>query len=354
MRKTNLFSDMERTPIESIQWDNIVQLIEEGKCVLCVGTEAYRGETQSVYAEVLGETLAQFSPTDAEAFEQEELLYFKHGDTQNDAYLQIARFYKEKHPITQPLLEKLMEIDFHLVINLSPDVWLKHIWESYEAQGVATQFAFYDKQKGTIGKIEQEPSRSNPVLYNLFGSVERSESLVFTHEDIFSYIFSMQEKGLPHNVKIAIKEARCFLFVGVQLDHWYIKILLQMLEFLNSKAIKYASALREPVNERFYKNLARFRFIEAQTAWVERLHEEAGKENLLRKVGKEMEKKTQKVELENMIDKADFFSFFKRMKELDIEDTTLSTLRKVFETEVQKTDVHFADRLKTYILGLNI
>ena len=340
---------MNRITIEAIDWDFIKQSIKSEKCVLCIGTEAYRGAEKSIYQEAL-EKIAQKYPNDSELYTEEALLYFKEPNIKTRAYTNIASLYQEAALTSQPLLEKLAEIDFHLMINLSPDVFLKKLFEKYAEKGLETQFDYY--QTGQSVTEIKKPTSEKPLLYNLFGSVENSKSLVFTHEDIFEFIFSILHTHEIHaNLKNAIQEAECFLFIGGQLDHWYIKTLLQLLNFLDKDAVKYASALQQSINERFYYQIARLEFIEDQQALVDKLYDECKEADLLRKFGAEA-RVSHKKELLELLDTIDYPAFFAKIEELKIESMEMSTFKMAFIKG--RIDINFEERLRVYVQSLDI
>ena len=342
---------MSRIRLEEIDWEFITQAIRQGKCVLCLGTEAYRGTEKALYHEALAKVAQRF-PQDSELYKQEDLLYFKEANIKTRAYNNIATLYKETALTSQPLLEKLAEIDFHLIINLSPDVFLKRVFEGYTEKGLETQFDFYQAKK-TVADIKK-PTRQKPLLYNFFGSVEQNESLVFTHEDIFAFMVSiLKTHELHDNLKSAIQEAECFLFVGAQLDHWYIKTLLQLLNFLNAKAVKYASPLKEDINEKFYYQTTRLEFIDenAQETWLHVLYEKCKEAHLLRDLDN-AGKVSHKKELLEMLQNIDYAGFFAKLEELKIESIDISTFKMAFIKG--RIDINFEERLYTYIQSLDI
>jgi hypothetical protein len=340
---------MSRVSLESVDWEFIKQSIENQKCILCIGTDAYKGTQKSVYQEVLDKIVQRF-PQDSELYAEEELLFFREPTIRTRAYATVSNLYEEAQAIPQPILDKLVQIDFHLIINLSPDTYLQHIFERYNVQGLETQFDFY--QMGQPVADLKKPSKERPLVYNLFGSAEHSKSLVFTHDDIFEFIFSiLRTHELHNNLKNAILEAECFLFVGGQLDQWYIKTLLQLLKFLNKETVKYATSLKDHTNEKFYYQIARLEFIDNQEAWVDMLYTKCQQANLLRKLGAEA-KVSHKKELLEFLDTVNYVGFFAKIDELGIESMEMSTFKMAFIKG--RIDLNFEERLRVYVQSLDI
>jgi hypothetical protein len=141
--------------------------------------------------------------------------------------------------IQQEIYEKLARIKFHLIISISPDHLLASAMEKLD---IPHDFAFYNKTVNP-GKLSQ-PSSNNPLIYNLFGSIEEQQSLLLTHEDLYDFLFAiLGDHKLPDELQTALGKAANFLFIGFQFDKWYMQLLMRLLNLHDERFAfdRYAS-----------------------------------------------------------------------------------------------------------------
>ncbi|MCB9333386.1 MAG: SIR2 family protein [Lewinellaceae bacterium] len=75
------------------------------------------------------------------------------------------------------------------------------------------------------------PTVKQPLVYNLLGSIEKPESLVLTHDDLFDYLESVfQAQSMSDKLKDhIINTAQSIIFLGIPFDRWYMQLLLRVL-----------------------------------------------------------------------------------------------------------------------------
>ena len=183
-----------------------------------------------------------------------------------------------------PYYDLLAELPFYLAISLSPDDLLSR---SLTSKNRAHDFISYKKGSGLyelqrresydgwdqtpISDLTVSPSPSRPLIFNFQGIYDDKDSLIFTYDSLFDFLFSIfQAHTLPLNLKAAISKASSFLFLGFGYHKWYLKIIFFILEKLRGdnetekKAIFNFSDKQSQMVE-FYRNQFQVRFFKEST-----------------------------------------------------------------------------------------
>jgi len=164
-------------------------------------------------------------------------LYFRSLAKKTLSFLPIKEFYNSPRPETDAILEKIARIPFHFIITLLPD---DRIAEAFRRQLFAYRKSFYFK-KNPAEPIPK-PTAQMPVIYNILGNIEKQDSLVLTHDDLFDYLESVfQQRSMAETLKTEIREAKNFIMLGLPFDRWYMHLLLRLLSLhVNAQLVKYA------------------------------------------------------------------------------------------------------------------
>ena len=72
----------------------------------------------------------------------------------------------------------------------------------------------------------EEPTKEKPIIYNLLGNTAVNGKYIFTHEQFYEYINSKQEVKIPTEIETKVKEAAHYLFIGIDFNKWYNRLLL--------------------------------------------------------------------------------------------------------------------------------
>ncbi len=215
----------------TINWNSLIQAIQSEKCILLLGPEiCLSPENNTTFSERVINQLRE-SPHVKRYYEGEELFLFHNGVAKTDAYCEIIKSNYEQDVI-EDIYVKIAQIPFHLMISTSPDIFLRKVFEQHQ---FSHQFAYLSR--GMIEDIEK-PTSENPLIYNLMGSVDDEESLILTHDDLFEFLAAiLGDKKLPQNMMTALSKAKIkqLIFLGFQLDKWYMHLLLRMLELSKYK-----------------------------------------------------------------------------------------------------------------------
>lgn len=233
---------------------------DEGQCILLLGPELCVDEKGIYYKSHFKELALKENRSIKEYLERENIFTFngEHGeDSMRDA---IFSFYEKTGDIT--LLELAARIKFPLIINVFPDKSINSIYKKNHISFVydylcsaenqnneGTKYSF--KASGNPGEFVQSrenielqtPSRELPVIYNIFGDYEVTESMIYNHQTLYESIeYLMAKDALPEKIRNFIKKANCFIFLGFDFDSWHYHLMCHKLGLgKKSKKISYGS-----------------------------------------------------------------------------------------------------------------
>lgn len=152
----------------------------------------------------------------------------------------MKRFFKQTNQFqSNAILSKLAPIPFHFIISLNPTNYLA---DTFDTLNFKHRFDFYWKKNA--GAVLEVPSKNKPLIYNLLGTVERPESLVLTHKNLYDYFESVfQGSMLSEKLKFhLLSETPKVIFLGLPFEKWYMQMLLRILYLhKNEELIKYAA-----------------------------------------------------------------------------------------------------------------
>jgi len=208
---------------------NLLRALQEQKCVLFIGPEMSindKGESlhEEFYKELAADTENDLIYHEKEGFFQPNDDPWFNSDIQN--------FYEKEFPkknkIGEEILTTLAQLPFNLTVSMAPDDTLHNIYKKYDKEH---EYLFYDKSKLAEVKISQE----KPVILNMLGSPVFCESdwqYIFTHNDFYDFIKSYEITG---NIKNEIQNAVHYLFIGFDFNKWHNRMILYVLDIIESK-----------------------------------------------------------------------------------------------------------------------
>jgi hypothetical protein len=84
----------------------------------------------------------------------------------------------------------------------------------------------------------QKPSKERPLVYHLFGRLERPRSLVLTEDDYFQWMaaWMTRRKDIPTDVSEALVE-KSLMFVGFRLDDWDFRVVFNGVKSFGGSAL---------------------------------------------------------------------------------------------------------------------
>lgn len=211
----------------SIDWDLTLDTILSGKCILFLGPEVFTTADGSTLNQRLLKYINATDDPGVKVYE-DGLFFFQMKQKRTETYLKIRRFFQEEQfPEAEALFEKIARIPFHFIITATPDILLA---QAYDQLQLKSKSDFYWKKQPADHSMPV-PTRQQPLLYAMLGSIEKPESLVLTHDDLFDYLESIfQAQSMSDQLKDhIINEAQSIVFLGIPFDRWYMQLLLRVL-----------------------------------------------------------------------------------------------------------------------------
>ena len=238
------------------QLDNLYDSLVKGTSVLVIGPEFLIYEDKySNLGQALVENLKMQKANRHFHFydTKDDFFYFREPEAQNHnaVYRGIRRYLLGlNHDL---LHEKIAQLPFPLIINLSPDLLLVNAFEKLK---IAHEFRFFHKALNRDSKnaqnrysndIEFKVSPEFPLIYNLFGHIEHEESIVLSYRDLFDYLYNIfgrdnlpqdlrsliEPKGTQSNVNLSkdwqSDTEKDFVFIGLGYNKWYTQLVLRLL-----------------------------------------------------------------------------------------------------------------------------
>lgn len=216
---------------DQIDWESLITEIENGQCLVVVGTELTRHpEDKSLF-----ESLVDFLKAEPKVnnqietdffFEHEELLHLHSPTARTPVNTQIKNFLASRKEFEEAF-RMLSQLPFSVYLSFH---WNKELYQHVKRIKKGTEF-LHSSRFELFNPASRYPTNETPWVYNLLGNSDQSD-IVLTFDDMFSYLQSMlKETNLPSVValKSKLSEARSVLFLGVHFDKWYMQMLLRVL-----------------------------------------------------------------------------------------------------------------------------
>lgn len=262
---------------ENDMWDFLIKRIEQGKCALVIGPEiAFVRDGESFQESLRTYLDEELQGKTFDFFGEDEFIAFDSTKDRLLTLFKIQNFFEA--PRAEDLYQKLAQVPFHLVINLSPDLYLKN---AFDQLGLQYDFQYYDKNKNAGGsQFDRIPiEKDQPLIYNLMGSTEDEESLIFTYDDLFSYLENIFGNfKLPEKVRLALQSTSSFIFIGIKFRKWYLRLLLRLLGLHSQDKLINACIDQNIPNEAttFYTRHFEISFLDLHSdAFIEKLFQES-------------------------------------------------------------------------------
>lgn len=269
--------------MSNIDWSLIVETIRAERCVLFLGPGAMVTQNQKTFWTEMVEELKIGDGKDIEYFEHDQLFMYKDPIQRTRTYFKIKAFYREQtERLEKDLFDKLSRIKFNLIVSISPDHFLSDMMTTAE---MPHQFDFYNKTVNP--KPIKAPTSNEPLIYNLFGSIEEEQSLLLTHNDLYDFLFAiLGDHRLPDQLQNSLQNAANYIFLGFNFDKWYMQLLLRLLNLHDDKYSfdRYASnpELADQAKT-FFQQQFRINFVEDNlTGFVNTLFEKCQEGGVVR------------------------------------------------------------------------
>lgn len=273
-------------------WELLLRLLKRKKAVLLIGPEVAVSGRQPQLA--LKETLQAFIRKDLEGqlsqteldrieYYSEDGFFFYEDGYKVQVLDSILTFYEDLE--VTDVYRKLAQLPFHCILSLSPD---NLICKAFDELKLPYTFHHYNKNRYAENeddaKLDFSPSVDNRLIYNLFGSVDKEDSLIVSYQDLFTFLEKVfNNHKLPKTVRETLQTASCFVFIGFDYGKWYLKLLLRMLNIHDKVRKKYGmDTPARPTVESFFVNEFDMNFTGVGALdFVEELHLQCAEAGLL-------------------------------------------------------------------------
>jgi hypothetical protein len=255
---------------------------------------------------------------------QKDGLFILKNCSKRNVLSKLKPFYEQD--FSNPLLQKIAEIPFHLYMVTTPDKSLENI---FMQRNLLCKTDFYELCKEEIPAA----SAAAPLIYNLFGSVkgDARKNLFVDHFDLFEYVKAVYtpDSSLPDTLMSYFTKSKTdnIIFLGCNFDKWYFQLILHLLRIVDIESCK--SLEGEPGEGEWrsiYKNGFRISFVnENPEAFIDRLHG-CFNENELRKALPDNENNIEqfKEELLRLIDEGESYRVFSKIKKSNFKYEALN------------------------------
>ncbi len=281
-------SEQEKDVFSTIDWEDVIYTLKEGRCMLFLGPGAYTAPGGGNLKKGLINYLKADDPGHPyiRQHNADGFFLFRQNRFQRRVSASIRDFYNQDFPETDVLFSKLAQIPFPIVFLTNPDNLLTR---TYDNLGLDYQWDFYFRNRKATEKFEA-PSGKTPLIYNLLGNIEEPESLVLTHQDFFDYLESaFKSKSMSPELRDELEGVERFIFLGLPYDKWYFQLVLRVLA-LHSDKFKEVQGLasqefEDPRLGTLYQQDFRMVFIPVNPHhFVDVLYEKCGDKGILKAV----------------------------------------------------------------------
>ncbi len=226
-------------------WDDLMYSIEQNEAIVFLGPEILTSEQGKGIYDALFEQLAETRKDAILDFYPKEGLFLFKQEMHKGAYVRQIKQHFASYKAPE-IFTRLVEIPFHLYINVSPDMILQKVFENHKLKN---QFMYFSATEPMVELTEV--SKENPLIYNMIGSFLKDESMILSHDDLFLYLKAiLGESGLPTFFKKNLAASKDLIFIGFQFNKWYMQLLLRILELDKAKfAFNRVAASHNPQGE---------------------------------------------------------------------------------------------------------
>ena len=219
-------------------WAALVYSIEAGDCILMLGPDAVTVTYEGVDVPVMiglarfvkSQLVRMLGPEyeDLDASRPSAIAQVAVDAADPRVLRQWVKDFYQVADLGSTVLTDLAALPFRLVINTSP---VLGIAEAFMAVKPATVVDHYDHTSPSRSHLP-DPSIEAPVIYNLYGSLRRPDSLVLSESDRLEFLVSVitDDPPVPMKIRSALVDERAaFLFLGFSLHQWQLRLLLHVL-----------------------------------------------------------------------------------------------------------------------------
>ena len=230
---------------EDEDWDTLIYAVNQSNCILMLGpdtgVETVAGQTRLLTESLANQLAERLDPGTRDLLDPSDLAqvsqYFAIEKGRQSLEAKVATFYKEKQGLCSDLHRELAALPFYFTITTTPDSMLINaLVENKEnkKEPVSNWYNFNGENPGMV----QMGTHEKPLVFYLYGAVTEPGSLMLTEKDLLDFlvVLSSGKRPLPDNIRSELQNGnKSFLFMGFGFKHWYLRILLHVLQGGNKK-----------------------------------------------------------------------------------------------------------------------
>lgn len=218
----------------NINWEDVLDTLEEQKCVLFLGTGAYKAPKGGPIESALIDWLDATNPNHPliRVYNPDGFFLFRKNRFKRKIIARMKEFYNQPFPTTEKEFARLAQIPFNMIISLPPDNILAR---TFDKHGFEYHSDFYFRHRKATETFVK-PTKHKPLIYNLLGNIEDPESLIMTHSDFFDYLDSVfKGNSISSELQDELENAERYIFLGLPYERWYFQLLLRVLSMHSDK-----------------------------------------------------------------------------------------------------------------------
>jgi hypothetical protein len=247
-------------------WSTLITAIELNTCILMLGPDASFEEVDGQFqplTEIFSKKLAEGKEIkeaveawgiDRSNLAQVSLCYlFLPRLGRNSLLDKYRRFFKERRELTSEFYRNLAALPFYFAVISTPDFMFSQALRERDKNHIIASYNFNGRE---IDLVEMG-NRDRPLLFYLYGNVNEPQSLVLTEDDLLNFLTKIVSKNpaLPKNIVSELQEKnKTFLFLGFGFKHWYLRILLHVLQVRSKESRSFALEQFAPQQLEEFKN----------------------------------------------------------------------------------------------------
>lgn len=234
--------------VERRELRGLLERIKKGDCVLVLGPRVAVRPNDPEYIpldELLASELILDSgaaPADVAAagtgLRRAADLYYRAKRDRQVLEIAAQDFYAREDAATTVFHLDLAQLPFRLCISASPDSLMLNAFVQVPKKPQKGYYSFRNEATPRLSL----PTESTPIVYHLFGHHDDASSMVLTEGDLIQFLVSIV-RGLPpvpdHVRSILTDSDASFLFLGFGFQHWYLRVLLQVMNVYGHRSLAF-------------------------------------------------------------------------------------------------------------------
>lgn len=256
------------------EWRRLIRMIQNDACILLLGPGVAfdpQDRDSTPLSAKLTQVLAEQLDDSHKAVGEGHLAYiaqlYQRENDRVSLELEVEDFYRNCTGRTTEVHRRLAALPISHCIDLTPAGLMAN---AYAEVGKTPIKDFYGSGKGlAISLLNITPE--HPLVYELFGSLADSASLLLTENDLLDFLVNVAKgtPSLPKELTSRFSDSKTsFLFLGFGFQHWYLRILLHVLKAASDRknlslALEDAAFFKHPEQPQtalFYSEQHRIQF----------------------------------------------------------------------------------------------